>query len=181
MKKFFILAGALYFLLEITCFSYGQDDKAPKQLLLRQAMQVEQNIVAVEAYCIGDILEVKVRVRMYSERPKITNVLIVGPKLGRLSYKRKKDLPLDFKDEEPYPAVKKGGFISFGKKQKIKQPEGTLTQELFKFEVPWKKIVLNKHYQLWVDIESKTRGGRRPMKFKFDLDKIHDVIPTNSN
>lgn len=182
MKKLIILSAIVHIFLMVPCFFYGQEDESSeKVILIREAKQVRQNIVAVEAYRIGEILEVKIKARMYSERPRIKNVLIVGPRLGRLSYKRKEELTLEFEEDKPFPTTKKGGFISFGKKKKTKQPEGTLTQELFRFQFPWEKIVPKKRYQLWVDIESKTRGGDRPMKFRFDLEKIHDIIPAKSN
>jgi len=175
MKSLFSLLATLGILFFFLSFSYSQDqDQLEKKLIIREGKQVRDNIVAIEAYRIGDVLEVKVEVRMYAQRPRIKNVLIVGPKIGRISYKRKEELPLRFEEEDPYPITKERGILSFRRRSKVKQPKGTMTKELFKIDVPWDKIVEGKRYQLWVDVESKTRG-QRPLKFRFDLNNLLEV------
>lgn len=175
MKSFFSLLAVLSILLFFPSHSHSQDQNHSKnKLIIREGKQVRDNVVVIEAYRIGDVLEVKVEARMYAQRPRIKNVLIVGPRLGRISYKRKEELPLKFEEEDPYLITKERGILSPRKRSKVKQPKGTMTKELFKIDVPWDKIVEGKRYQLWVDVESKT-SGQKPLKFKFDLNNLSEV------
>jgi len=175
MRFLFSLLAALSILFSFPSLSFSQDHNQPeKKFIIREGKQVRDNVVAIEAYRIGDILEVKVEARMYAQRPRIKNVLIVGPRIGRVSYKRKEEIPLEFEEEDPYLITKERGILSLRKRSKTKQPKGTMTKELFKIDVPWDKIVEGKRYQLWVDVESKT-SGQRPLKFRFDLDNLSEV------
>ncbi len=145
---------------------------AEKELILREGKQVRDDVVAVEVYVVENILEVRVEVRMYSQRPKITNVMLVGPRIGRLSSDLKEEIPLALKEDDPYLVRSEGGVVSSGEKRKKKKLKGTVAKELFKIKVPWEKIVPDKRYQLWVDVESKTRGGGRPQKYRFNLENF---------
>lgn len=169
MKKLFLLM--LSFLIASLSASYGYSqeiEETDKVLIIREAKQVRRDIVAIEGWLSGEILEVRVEVRMYSERPKIGNVALVGPGIGRLSYIRKEEIPLSLEEADPYQITKKGGLLSFGKKKRTEKPKGTLTQELFKIKIPVNKIIPGKNYQIWVDVESKTTAGRA-QKHKFKL------------
>ncbi len=174
--SFVIVAIAFVCILSSKVFSQ-QQDSVKAGLVLREGKQVRNDTVAVEVYVVDGILEVRVEVRMYSERPKIKNVMLVGPRVGRLSYDLKEEIPLILEEEDPYLIRSEGGVISRGEKKKYKKPKGTLTKELFKIKVPWEKIVPDKRYQLWVDVESKTRGGERPKKFRFNLEKFSQYGP----
>jgi len=168
MKKNLILI-ILISLFVFSPYLSVQSQNEEKTPVIREGKKVRNTVVAVDGYFLNNIFEVAVEVRMYSERPRITNVLIVGPKLGRLPYKRKEEIPLKMEEREAYSISEEGGVVSFGKKTKTTKTKGTLNEELFKFEIPWDKIVPGKKYQLWVDVESKSRGGDRPQKFRFDI------------
>ena len=168
MKRIF---AVLIILALVLNHSFAQE----KTLVIREGKQVRRDIVALEGYLINNILEVAVEVRMYGERPKITNVALVGPGLGRLSYTVKEEIPLSLEEEEPYEIRKEGGIITTSKKKKTKKPTGTVTKELFKIKVPPKKILPDREYQLWVDVKSKTRDAR-PQKFKFKLKDFSEIF-----
>ena len=181
MRKLFILTVIAGFLLSVSNFLYAQEQEEEAGVeeriyVLREAKEDRKTTVAVGVYLLDDILEVKVIVRMYAEKPKIYNLLIVGPKLGRLSCKTRKELLATMEEEEPYPTSKRGGFILFAQKNKDKKAKGTLIKELFRFNIPKDKIIPGKRYQLWVSVDSKTRGGGVPLKFKFDLKNLPQLI-----
>ncbi len=113
---------------------------------------------------------------MYSHRPKINNILLVGPRIGRLQHAAKEEIPVSIEEEKAYPVTKKGGLLSFGDKTEVKKLEGALTKEPFKIKIPQDRIIPGKRYQLWVYLESKTRGGGRPVKFRFNLEKLAEVL-----
>ena len=181
VKRIFVLAGIMGILLSALNFSYAQEQEdAEGILVLREAKEYRKTTVAAQVYLIDDILEVTVIARMYAEKPRFYKVSIVGPKLGRLSPKTREELTSMMEEETPYPTTKKGIFISFGKKTKTKKARGTLIRELFQFKIPRDKIVPGKHYQLRVAVESKTRGGGMPVKFKFDLQDLPEFLQSRS-
>ena len=177
MKRISLLVVIMSILFSVSNSSYGQEQEAPERiLLLREGKQSMRNIVAVEAYLIDDTLEVLVEARMYAEKPKINDVILVGPKLGRLHYKTRETVYATAQEEEPYEITKQDGLIALEKRKKVKEPEGTVTKELFKLKIPTDKIKQGKRYQLWVQVESKTRAGGVPLKFKFDLKDLPELI-----
>ncbi|MDP8216710.1 MAG: hypothetical protein P9L98_05280 [Candidatus Kaelpia imicola] len=149
----------------LSSLGYAQD----RVLLLREAKEHRRATAAVEAYLEGNILEVKVIARMDRTKPRIYNVIVIGPKIGRLVPKMRETLYPTMEDEEPFPTKKSGGFIRFSSKEEAKKTSGTLTKELLKFEIPSEKVVAGKRYQIWVKIESMQRGGDKE-SFKFDLE-----------
>jgi hypothetical protein len=149
-----------------------------KTLLLREAKQSRKTTVAVEAYLIDKhIVEVKVIARMYAQKPRIYNVIIVGPRLGRISPLTRETLKLGLEPQEPFPTKERKGFISFGPREKEKQPKGRLTQEVLKFKIPVHKLIPGKCYQLWVKIESMAKGGKI-QNFKFDIPDFAETLLT---
>lgn len=162
--KLFLVAivGVLF---STSIFCYAQE----KVLVLREAKERQKTTAAVEVYLIGDILEVTVTARMYAEKPRIFSLLLVGPKLGRLSATERETLFADStRGEDIFLTEEIGGFIRFDEKKKEKKLKGTLTRELHKLKIPIDKVVPGKHYQLWVKVDSLQRGGK-PQNFKFDL------------
>ena len=162
-------------------YSYAQEgqeegiEEAGPLLLLREAKEYRDSTVAVEAYLTDNILEAKVTARMYGTKPKIHNVLVVGPKLGRLSIESKEVLLATVEDEEPYSTSKKDkGFISFAR-EKTKQAEGTLTREMMVFEIPRDKVMKGRRYEFWVQIMSMQKGGKYKT-FKFDLEDLAGAL-----
>ena len=175
--KWFLDKTGKFKVYKLNC-SLGKEQEAKgKTLIIREGKQVRDNIVAIEAYYLGGgILEVVVEARMRSQRPRIRNILVVGPRLGRLRHAAKEEIPVTVEEDQAYPVTKKGGLFSFGNKTKVKKLKGSLTKELFQFKIPRDKIISGKRYQLWVDLESKNKGGDRPTKFKFNLEKLAEIL-----
>ena len=172
----FIVVTLFLLLLSVCGISFSQGEEVfEKTLVLREAKQLKKTKVGIEAYLLEDILEVAVEVRMYAERPKIVMVMLTGPGIGRVYHKTKEDIPVSLEEDDPYLVTKLDGEISFSKRTKEKKLRGTLTKELYKFKVPVKKIKKGKRYQLWVEVESKRKGGRIP-KFKFDLEELPELV-----
>ena len=136
--------------------------------VIREAKLYRQSNVAVDAHLVDDVLEIMVEARMYAQKPRINDVLVSGPKLGKERYIARKTIVAGVDEPEPFEVTKEHGWIVFGKRKKVRELEGTLTKELFKIKIPKEKIVCKKKYQLWVEIESKTEGGRAE-KFKFKI------------
>jgi len=147
--------------------------------VLREAAEERQGTAAVEAYLVGDILEVKVSVRIRRARPKIYNTIVVGPKLGRISPISITQLFATTEKEEPYPTKKRGGLISFGDGAETKKIKGAVVRKLFKFKIPPEKIKPDGKYQIWVKLKEegskvKRREGKITL-FKFDLEKLPEL------
>ncbi len=147
----------------------GVSKKDEPVLVIREGRQIKENTVAIEATLSGDILTVKVEARIPGERPKITSIVLTGPGIGRVHHKLRKEIKPGLEEEDPYLITEAGGLINFGEKKEVKDPQGTLTKELFQFIVPVEKILANKKYQIQILIESKTKPGKRGKKYEFDL------------
>ncbi len=163
MKKIVFVVTSL--VLIFSSLVYAQE----KVLVLREAKEHKKAAAAVEVYLEGNTLEVTVIGRMDRTKPRIYNVIVIGPKIGRVAPKMRETLYPTMKNEEPFPTKKSGGFIRFSSKEETKNTSGTLTKELLKFEIPGEKIVDGKRYQIWVKLESMQRGGDKE-SFKFDLE-----------
>ncbi|MBL7130373.1 MAG: hypothetical protein ISS45_03070 [Candidatus Omnitrophica bacterium] len=146
--------------------------------MIREAKLYRKDSVAVDAHLIDDVLEIMVEARMYAQKPRINDVLVRGSKLGGLHYKTRKTIVATVEEEDPYEVTKEEGWIVFGKRKKVRELKGTLTKELFKLKIPKEKIVCGKRYQLWVEVESKTEGGRA-QKFKFNLEGFPELVHGN--
>lgn len=145
-----------------------QDDTG-RVFVVREAKDFRTTGVAIEGYLVHDIFEVKVEARMYAERPKISTVKVVGPKLGSQSFQAKEAILAGIEEEEPFETTQQQGILRvFDKRKKTKKLKGTVTKELFKIKIPADKIVEGKRYWLWVYVESKTQGGHADT-FKFEL------------
>ena len=164
-------------LLSILNFSFAQEEGAERILMVREAKQHKKTTVAVEAYLVGDVLEVTAMARMqkHTTKLRIYNIMVVGPKLGRICPKTREILAARTEEEAPFSTIRLGGFTGDTKKTKEKKPKGTLTKELAKFKIPADKIIPGKRYQLWVDVQSVQKKGR-PMRFKFDLENLAQLI-----
>lgn len=161
--------------------SYPEQETTGSILVIREGKQLKKTTVAVDVRLIEDVLKIKVETRMHAERPKITDVILVGPGIGRVHYVTREDVPPSVEEEEPYPITKEDGFITFRKRTKLKTPKGTLAKELFKLKVPVEKIVPGKRYQLWVEVESKAKRGKKSKKFKFNLENLAELVSQNQS
>ena len=179
MKKMFVLVVTMGVLLSILNFSFAQEEGGAERILVaREAKQYkETTTVAVEAYLVGDVLEVTTmaRMQMRTTKLRIYNILVVGPKLGRISLKTRETLTAVTEEEASFSTTKLGGLIRYSKKTREKKAKGILTKELAKFKIPADKIIPGKRYQLWVDVQSVQKKGR-PVRFKFDLENLAQLI-----
>lgn len=179
MRKIFLLPAIIGILLFTSVSSYAQEeDAAERVLVLRQARQHRKTSAAVEAYLIGNVLEVKVVARIHRAKPRIFSLILVGPGIGRISAKERKTLFAKAKDENlSFPTDERGGFITFSARTKDKKLKGTLTRELHKIEIPVDKIRSDKRYQLWVKVESMKLGaGGKLTTFKFNLEDFPELL-----
>ena len=171
MKKMFALAATIGVLLASSNFSFAQGD-ADGTIVIREAEERRRITVAVEAYLIDDILEVAVTVRtkMRAAKLRIFKMLLVGPKLGRISPKTAETIAVTVGDEAPFPTI-------IGTKTEMKIAKGTPTKELFRFEIPADKIVPGGRYQIWVDVQNREGEEKgRIQRFKFDLENLTQLI-----
>jgi len=174
MKKNFLLVTIVCTLLFPVIFSYAQEqDVIERVLVLREAQERRKTIVAVEAYLTGDILDVTIITTMHLTKPRVYNVTLVGPRLGRISPKERQTLLPTAEDKElSFPTRDmEGGIIGFTKRTKDKKPKGTLTKDLVKFRIPTDKLIPNKGYQLKIKVESMQRPGQF-INFKFELKNL---------
>jgi len=171
MKKLFVLAATIGFLLSISNFSFAQGDTG-RTIVIREAKQRRKITVAVEVYLIDDILEVAVMVRtkMRAAKLRIFKVLLVGPRWGRISSKTAETIAVTMRDEDPFPTT-------MGSKTEMKIITGTPTKELFGFEIPPAKMVPGGNYQIWVDVQNREGQDKgRIQRFKFDLENLVQII-----
>ncbi len=176
MKKIFVLALILGVLVSFLNLSHAEEKTRQRILVVREAKQHRITTVAVEAYLISDVLEVVVGARIHAQKPKILDVVLRGPGLGRrVHYKAKETLYATTQEEDPYSITKLDGMIAFGKRTKTKKPKGRLTRELFKLQIPTDRVVSGKRYQIWVDIESMEKAGMGE-RFKFDIEDLAGLI-----
>jgi len=186
MKRIIFMAALLGILFSFSSWSSAQGDVEDPglevedpNLLIREGKQIKRITVLVIGYLKEDILEVTVDVRIPNQRPKITDVLFTGPKLGKIHYRSREIIPPSVEDdeEETYPITKVDGMVMlFGKRTKEKPLKGRQTKELFKMRIPIDEIDPEKKYQLWVEVETKTSASARIPKFKFDLEKLAELI-----
>ncbi len=156
--------------------SYAQETWVEERTpVLREAKQDAQTTLAIDAYLIGDVLEVRVTARMYAAKPEISNIILVGPKIGRLSPQTKRTVTSSVEDEAPYPMSKRGAFINFGSKTRTGKGRGTLTREQVEFKLPADKIMPQRVYQIWVRVKSAQSGGT-VHGFKFDLKDFAGLV-----
>lgn len=185
MKKTYIFPIIASIAFSFPHVSYGQEQAVGKQhnqeetgrvFVLREAQDFRNTGVAVEGYLRGDILEIKVEARMYAQRPKISAVKVVGPKLGSQSYQAKESILAGIEEEDPFETTQQQGiFRIFEERKKTKKLEGTVTKELFKIKIPPDKIIEGKRYWLWIYVESKTEGGHADT-FKFELKDFPEKV-----
>jgi len=176
MQKKFLLGIIIYLLISAINFSFAQEENSTERIpILREAKQYRETTVAVDAYLIGNNLEVTVLARMYGTKPKIYNVIVVGPKIGRMSPQTKEILYPTVEEEGLYPMTKPDGFLGLTKKTKMEKTKGTLTKELVKFKIPSDRVISGRRYQLWVKVESLQAGGEEK-EFKFELKNLAELL-----
>ncbi|MFH1858273.1 MAG: hypothetical protein ABH845_05160 [Candidatus Omnitrophota bacterium] len=148
--------------------------------VLREAVEVKDNIVAVDIRLTGEnLLEVKITGFMKRERPRIKNVFLVGPGVGRLGPITRHDVLAGLEKDPPY-STRYHGLLDIGKGGKD-TPEGTLARVAAQHELPIEKMrekIQKKKkaaYEYWVYMESATLGGTI-LRYKFSLDELPKLI-----
>lgn len=159
----------------ISGLTYCFAQEEGKILILREAKQYGKANVSVLAYLKDDILEVTVGARVYADKPKIDNVIVVGPKLGRLSSEAKSTLYATEEDEDEIEVSESRGLLGFGARSKAKKKKGVLVKEQYKFKIPKEKIVAGKRYELRIKIDSP-KIDSRSLRFKFELENLAELI-----
>ena len=168
-----LFIGALFF---VSRLSFAEEEKDSKGILvLREAQRSSDTTVAVTAYLMDDILEIKVITKMLSTRPKIIDVLLEGPKSETITPQTMEKLFPAVEEEEPFPRAGRDDSISFGKKIDPTQANGRIAREMVKFRISPDKLISGQSYKLSI----RTRGLRKKGKvhlFKFDLKNIGTLI-----
>lgn len=182
MRRYFLWGSLVAALFWITPPSFSEEATEPKETIpvVREAVKIKEDIVAVDLSLAGEVLEAQVTGFMEQERPKLSNVLLVGPGVGRLSPTTRRTVRAGLDTEPPYP-TRRSGFLVLHQGSE-REAKGTLTREHLQFILPLQKMreTIEKkggkaHYEFWVLLESATRGGKI-IRFKFDLDKLPELI-----
>ena len=172
--------AAVYFMVMMAVlFLFGACDiiASDKVPVIREAEEKRDSSVAVEAYLIGDILEVKVSVRMPNARPKIDNVIVVGPRIGRISPDTIEQIYAGLEEEASYRTTKRSGFISFEDRTTTKKLKGTVVRKSYRFKMDREKIISDGLYQLWIKIKEEGLSKKgRITPYKFDLVKLPELL-----
>jgi len=188
MKKRLWIYGGVIVLTCLWCMkpSFSETGKTPssEDLVLREALNVKRNIVAVDVNYIGeDLLETKVIGFMIRTRPKLKSILVVGPGAGRLSPTARETVLAGTEEDPPFPTRRHGLIVMNQGSEDV--ADGTLHRERIQHVLPIEEMreKIKKarergkdvHYEYWVYMESSNRGGE-VLKFKFDLDELPDMI-----
>lgn len=183
LGKRIVLGVATVFLSGATS-AFAQSGEVPagaeKYPVLREALNVQGSIVAVDISLLGeDLLESKVTGFMERARPRIRNVLVVGPGAGRLGPTTRDQVLADLEEDPPYP-TRRAGLLDLRSGSEA-VADGTLTRMRFRHELPVEKmreqIKRRKkiNYEFWVYMESSQRGGRY-RKYKFELERLPGLL-----
>ena len=184
--------GSLVMLSALAGESADEDPKAaaersgePLQPVHREAINIQGDIVAVDISLVGeDLLEAKVTGFMKQTRPRLENVILTGPAVGRLAPTTRQVVRAGLEEDPPYPTKRSGLLVmSQGSKQLA---EGTLIRERFQYELPVEKMrqTLQKkggkaRYEFVVIMSSANRGGDFK-RYTFDLETLPKQILAGS-
>jgi len=169
MKKIFI--SMLMLLIATPAFA------GEKILVIREAKEDRKTAVSVEAYLIGNMLEAKVSARVERAKPKLDNVIVIGPGIDRVSATKITQVFATTEEEAPYTTTKRKGFISFAPDEKTKKIKGTVVRQLYTFKIPPEKIKPKGKYELWVKVRQDTAKKKGKLtRFKFGLDKLPELM-----
>ena len=151
------------------------------QAVHREAINIQGDIVAVDISLIGeDLLEAKVTGFMKQTRPRLENVILTGPAVGRLAPTTRQVVRAGLEQDPPYPTKRSGLLVmNQGSKQLA---EGTLIRELFQYPLPVDKMkneIRKKgkraKYEFVVTMASANRGGDFT-RYTFELEKLPELI-----
>ena len=158
-----------------------EQTQGQRQPVHREAINIQGDIVAVEISVVGEeLLEAKVTGFMKQTRPRLENVILMGPAVGRLAPTTRQVLRAGLEEDPPYPTKRSGLLVM---KQGSKQlAEGTLIRERFQYELPVEKMrqVIRKKggkakYEFAVTMSSANRGGDFK-RYTFDLEELPKIL-----
>jgi hypothetical protein len=170
-----VIGGIILMVLVCSPCLLGAQEEPKKVPVIREAEEDLNAAVAVEGYLIDGLFEVRVSVWMKGQTPKITNVLLVGPGIGRISPNVVKQLYATEEEEGAYETYGRGGFLTFEERTKTKKMKGRVKRKLVKFKIPRDDLRPGKRYQLWVRVESAKKRGRN-FSYKFDLENFPELV-----
>ena len=158
-----------------------EQGEGQRQLVHREAINLQGDIVAVEISLIGEaLLEAKVTGFMKQTRPRLENVILMGPGVGRLASTTRQVLRAGLEEDPPYPTKRSGLLVmNQGNKQLA---EGTLIRERLQYELPVEKMrqVIRKkggkaRYEFVVTMTSANRGGDFK-RYTFELEELPETL-----
>ena len=159
----------------------GERVEKQVQAVHREAINIQGDIVAVDISLVGeDLLEAKVTGFMKQTRPRLENVILTGPAVGRLAPTTRQVLRAGLEQDPPYP-TKRSGLLAMNQGSK-QLAEGTLIRELFQYQLPVDKMKneIRKRgkratYEFVVTMASANRGGDFT-RYTFELEKLPELI-----
>ena len=176
----FSLWGIIFLSAFVCVHPVFSEEAVETKPVAREALNIQRDIVAIDLVLNGNVLQAKVTGFMHEERPKLANVLLVGPAVGRLSPTARKTVQAGLEEDAPY-STKRSGFLVLNQGSKD-VAEGALTRERLEFVLPLQKMqdAIRKrgkkaHYEFWVILESATHA-QQGVRFKFDLDELPELI-----
>ena len=161
------------------------EQKGKGQPVHREAINMQGDIVAVDLSLVGEnLLEAKVTGFMKQTRPRLENVILMGPVVGRLAPTTREVLRAGLEEDPPYPTKRSGLLVmNQGSKQLA---EGTLIRERFQYELPVEKMrqAIRKkggkaRYEFVVTMSSANRGGDFK-RYTFDLEALPQLLLADS-
>lgn len=160
MRKIFVTALIGVFFL-FFALSYAAQENTERKLVLRQAQAREFTAVGVEAYLTGNILEATVYAKRIGKKPRILNIILFGPELGRLSpsLKETTNPKAEEKLDISFPRTNRSDTIRFYKKAHDGIDSGDPVREFNKFNVPAEKILPDGIYEFRILLDNMENPG----------------------
>jgi len=151
----------------------------------REAIDIQGDIVAVETSLVGeDLLEAKVTGFMKQSRPRLENIVLMGPGVGRLSPTTRQVLRAGLEKDPPYP-TKRSGLLVMNQGSE-RTAEGALIRERCQYQLPLEKVreAIRKkgekaRYEFEVKMTSANRGGNFK-RYEFSLETLPELILSES-
>ncbi|MFC1807874.1 hypothetical protein ACFL0T_05855 [Candidatus Omnitrophota bacterium] len=152
---------------------------ATGELVIRQAQEDTKAEVAIEAHLVEDLLKVRVTAVMKRTKPQIDNITFSGPGVSTLVPETINLLFAKLGEDNSYEFVKRGAFIRFEKKTKVKELHGTKFRKLAIFRIPLDKIEEDGDYQIKVKTSAakQSQGSSgKATRFIFHLENLNEIV-----
>ena len=164
----------------------GEVGKVETRPVHREAINMQGDVVAVDLSLVGeDLLEAKVTGFMKQNRPRLENLILLGPGADRLAPATRQVLRAGLEEDPPYPTKRSGLIVMNQGSNQLQQ--GTLIREQCQYQLPFEKMrdQIKKrgnkaHYEFWVYMSSSNRGGDIK-RYKFDLEKLPELLMADAH